>query len=100
VKRIIVHSEARAELDEAVAYYERQQTGLGLRLLSAVELSVARIGDNPQLGAPYKDTVFRRTPVGRFPYIIFYAEFADAIWVIAVAHGRRRPEYWRQRQLE
>lgn len=97
MKPVIFHEEAKAELGEAVAYYEQQRTGLGLDLLSAVEEGVLRIQQNPQWGAPYKDTTLRHVLVRRFPYVIFYTERSDFIWIVAVAHGRRRPDYWRRR---
>jgi toxin ParE1/3/4 len=100
VKPVIIHSQARAELDEAMAFYEHQKAGLGLDLQTAIERAIGRIQQNPQLGAPYKATEFRYYVVRRFPYIIFYAELEEAIWIIAVAHGRRRPDYWRRRRME
>ena len=48
----------------------------------------------------YKATEFRHYVVRRFPYIIFYVELEEAIWIVAVAHGRRRPDYWRRRRME
>ena len=99
MKPVIVHSQARAELDEAMAFYEQQKMGLGLVLQAAVERTIGRIQRNPHLGSPYKATEFRYYLVRRFPYIIFYADLEEAIWIVAVAHGRRRPDYWRRRQM-
>jgi hypothetical protein len=28
-----------------------------------------------------------------FPFLIFYAEFDELIWIIAIAHGKRKPNY-------
>ncbi len=33
----------------------------------------------------------------RFPFLIVYALFTDRLVVIAVAHTRREPGYWRER---
>ena len=98
MKPIIVHSEAREELDEAIAYYEEQRAGLGLDLANMVEQAIATIRQNPGVGSPYKATEFRRWVVERFPYLVFYAELENAIWIVAVAHARRRPDYWRRRR--
>jgi toxin ParE1/3/4 len=99
VKPVIIHSKARTELDAAIAYYEQQRAGLGLALQSTVEQATRKIQQNPQIGAPYKGTEFRHYSVRRFPYVIFYAELEEAIWVVAIAHGKRRPEYWRRRKI-
>lgn len=37
VKPLIIHSEARAELDSAIAYYEERKVGFGLDFLPEVE---------------------------------------------------------------
>lgn len=100
MKPVIIHSYARTELDNAITFYEQQKPGLGLDLQSAVERAIERIQQSPQLGAHYKATKIRYYLVRRFPYIIFYAELEEAIWVIAVAHGKRRPNYWRRRRVE
>ncbi|MBI3327427.1 MAG: type II toxin-antitoxin system RelE/ParE family toxin, partial [Nitrospinae bacterium] len=78
MKPVIIHRQARAELDEAMAFYERQRAGLGLDLQTAVERAIRRIQQHPQVGAPYKATEFRYHVLRRFPYIIFYAELEEA----------------------
>jgi toxin ParE1/3/4 len=100
VKPVVFHSQARSELDDAVAYYEEQRHGLGLDLAAKVEQAVARIQQNPRLGSPYKRTVFRRQVVRRFPYVVFYRELDEAIWIVAVAHAKQRPDYWKRRKVE
>jgi toxin ParE1/3/4 len=98
--RLIFHSEARAELDEAMSRYEEMQTGLGLTFEDEVEMAAHRIRDNPKLGAPYRIAPFRFTLVRRFPFVIYYAELEEVIWIVAVAHENRRPGYWKKRRLE
>ena len=100
MKPVIIHSEAIAELDGAVYYYENQKVGLGLDFLAAVEQSLGKIEQNPNLGAVYKVMGLRRYVIQRFPFLIFYAELEEFIWVVAIAHGKRRPDYWRRRQVE
>lgn len=52
MKPVIIHSQARVELDEAIAFYEHQKAGLGLDLQTAVKRAIGRIQQNPQLGGP------------------------------------------------
>jgi plasmid stabilization system protein ParE len=40
---------------------------------------------------------FRRYLLHRFPFSVVYLEQKDGIEVIAVAHHRRKPGYWKQR---
>lgn len=100
MKPVIVHSEAIEELDGAISYYEDQKVGLGLDFLAEVEQALDKIQQNPNLGAVYKATGLRRYVIQRFPFLIFYAELEEFIWVVAIAHGKRRPDYWRRRQIE
>jgi len=39
----------------------------------------------------------RRFVLGRFPFYIVYLDTAELVNIVAVAHSRRRPGYWRQR---
>jgi toxin ParE1/3/4 len=36
----------------------------------------------------------------KFPFLIFYAELEKYIWVVAIAHGKRKPDYWQKRKIE
>jgi toxin ParE1/3/4 len=100
VKPVIIHSEARRELDNAIQYYEKQKIGLGLDLLSEIEQALEKIKINPNLGTDHTIEGMHRYLIRRFPYIIFYVEFEASIWVVAIAHGKRKPDYWKKRNLE
>jgi toxin ParE1/3/4 len=100
VKFIVIHTEARKELDAAIAYYEAQKVGLGLDLLSEVENVLLKIQLHPNLGNPHKIEGIRRYVIQRFPYQIFYTELEEVIWIIAIAHSKRKPNYWKPRNIE
>lgn len=100
MKPVIIHTEAIREFDNAIAYYEAQKVGLGLDLLSEVEQVLGNIQQNPNLGTQHTIAQVRRYVLQRFPYLVFYVEFEEFIWIIAIAHGRRKPDYWKKRELE
>jgi len=100
LKPIVLHSEAIAELDEAMAYYELRYRGLGLALLSEITNANIKIQQNPTLYPFYKNTEFRMCLIERFPYTIFYLEFEESIWIAAIAHQKRKPDYWKKRKIE
>ena len=89
--------EAEQELAEAIAWYDAQRPGLGLRFQEAVEASVLFIRRFPRSGSRYDRQGTRKHVMRGFPYNIFFLELTDAIWIVAVAHQRRRPGYWRRR---
>jgi toxin ParE1/3/4 len=98
VKPVVFHPAARAEVDEAMAFYEGRATVLGLDFRSTVEDAVSKIQLSPQTWPSHKDTGFRKFVMNRFPFNVFYLEKADSIWIAAVAHHKRRPDYWAGRK--
>jgi toxin ParE1/3/4 len=100
VKPVTLHSEAEAELRKAVAYYERQRPGLGRELRREVESAVVRARLNPSAFSPYGRSGLRKCFVHRFPYTIFFIELEKVIWIAAIAHHKRRPDYWKDRKMQ
>jgi len=39
----------------------------------------------------------RRILLKRFPYFIVFFEWQDEVYIVAIAHAKRRPGYWRGR---
>jgi plasmid stabilization system protein ParE len=88
--------QASTELFEAAEYYESRQEGLGWRFRSEV-LEICRlIVQHPTLWRE-RPAGYRRVNCPVFPYYIAYFIRKDVIVVAAVAHGHRRPGYWRER---
>ena len=88
---------AQQELDEASLYFETRERGLGLRFLDAVGASLVLIEENPRAWQAIEDSI-RRCKVFGFPYgVIFTIGTEDDVVVIALAHERRQPGYWRER---
>ena len=88
--------EAKAELDEAERYYEARRPGLGFDLRREVELAANRIQENPERWSPFTERT-RRFRLRRFPYSVIYLILPNHLYVIAVAHHKQRPGYWRTR---
>jgi toxin ParE1/3/4 len=100
VKPVKVHSAARTELAEAMAWYEERCQGLGLDLLAEFQVATDRLRRHPSHCPFHKKTAYRRQRMERFPYLIFFLELPDCLWIAAIAHGARRPDYWKQRKPE
>jgi toxin ParE1/3/4 len=90
---------ADAELDEAVAYYNNQKTGLGDDFNSEVDQAIQEVVEHPHRWAMIaRDT--RRYRLKRFPYGLIYKIRPKRIWFLAVMHLKRRPGYWKGREAE
>lgn len=90
------HPEARAEFEAAVEHYEAERRGLGRTFADAVRVATRHIAEAPAVGAPFTGGT-RRIFIRRFPYALIYATDERTVVVLAVAHFRRRPGYWRTR---
>jgi hypothetical protein len=91
------HRLAIREYEETRAWYERRREGLGDSFRDEVDRAVARIAKSPTQW-PVAFDRFRRVRLRRFPYLLYYYVVdASLALVLAVAHGRRRPGYWRRR---
>ncbi len=97
MKKIILQ-QAFDELNDAIAYYEKQHTGLGLKLKEDFDRHVNRILDSPSVPRIRRGG-YHRVNLRVFPYYIAYIVREDILWIIAVAHGHRKPEYWIERKI-
>jgi plasmid stabilization system protein ParE len=88
--------EADEEFRESARYYEHECPGLGLTFIAAVHKAISWIMENPMATTPVGSGI-RSKVVGRFPYSGLYAVEGNVLVIIAVAHQRRRPGYWRSR---
>jgi hypothetical protein len=68
------HPEALLEFEEAVQFYKVRGRALGQRFAKEIR-GRARV----------------------FPYAVLYSIEDDYILIVAIAHGKRRPGYWRHR---
>lgn len=89
---------ASEELVAAIRWYEERRAGLGGEFYDAVVRAMNRIAAMPDAGTPIGSLGVRRVLVAGFPYQIVYRVEADAIHVIAFAHLKRRPGFWRHRR--
>jgi hypothetical protein len=91
------HPEVSAEFLGAVAYYEERQSGLGLDLALEVQAAIRNVVAFPQAW-PVIEGEIHRCLVHRFPFGILYTIEPDEIWILAVMHLHREPDYWKHRR--
>ena len=91
---LVVAPEARQELiDGSIFYAEEANADLGFAFIAEFERALHVIAMHPGLGAPWR-ALTRRFPLRRFPYSLIYRIEGGDLRVIALAHQRRRPDYW------
>ena len=84
---------ARDEVDDAANYLEREMEGLGSRLRAELKRTIERIRRHPNAW-PIERGEVRRCFVHKFRYKVLYSVEPDHIFIIAVAHQHRKPDYW------
>ncbi len=90
------HPDAIAEAREAREWYADRSAVAATAFMAELDLAIDRISLTPDRWASYLHGT-RRYLMHRFPYLVVYRTIADKLQVIALAHGRRKPGYWRDR---
>jgi toxin ParE1/3/4 len=89
---------ASDEFRDAVRWYEGRRLGLGAEFFDAVVTTIATIQANPEIGAQCStDGRTRRILLDKFPYQLVYRLRAEELVIVAIAHLKRRPGYWKNR---
>jgi len=94
----ILRIEPLAEEDilRAHDWYSKQRSEVGDRFVSAADHCFLRITTSP-MQFPCVHKLVRRALLRGFKYCVYFLVTDDEIIVLAVLHGRRNPDVWRQR---
>ncbi|HKS25491.1 MAG TPA: type II toxin-antitoxin system RelE/ParE family toxin [Thermoanaerobaculia bacterium] len=88
--------EASDEVEESRKWYRSRSESAEAAFLRELDHAIGLIEEAPDRWPKYTGGT-RRYVFPRFPYSIIYFVEKDTINVVAVAHGKRRPGYWRER---
>lgn len=95
------HPEATAEFDADIDWYDEREVGLGDRFAGDVVVAVDAAAEDPTAWATWphwdRDPQVRSKGVTDFPYRVVYFVEGDLLTIVAIAHAKRRPGYWRDR---
>lgn len=93
----IYHAEAFDEYREAVSHYKNISLNVANQFVINVEHGVALIREQPHAWSIVSKNI-RRSIVKGYPYSIFFSEFNGKIYILAMAHQKRKPNYWKKRK--
>lgn len=95
--KVIIRPEAEDDLKETFSWYEAKRAGLGYDFLLQVDAGLNFIRRNPETHPiEYKGT--RKHLIKRFPYKIIYLLLEkEKIIILAVVHGKRKPDLIKKR---
>jgi plasmid stabilization system protein ParE len=92
----LFHPEAETEFLAAIDWYEERSAGLGADFAAEIHAAIQRAVSMP-LAWPKIDDDIRRVLANRYPYGVLYASEGRSIYILAIMHLRRQPDYWRSR---
>ena len=93
------HPEAEREYLSAMSWYRERSVTAATNFESAVSQAIARVKESPERW-PWYASAFRKYTLHQFPFSIVYQIFSTHILVLALAHGHRRPGYWKARSAK
>jgi len=96
VKPLRFHEAARREANQAALWHAARSIRLAQDFLKELKSAYARALKSRHLYPLYLHGT-RRVLLERFPYFIVYLDLQDAVYIVAVAHAKRRPGYWSKR---
>jgi toxin ParE1/3/4 len=95
-KPLEIHPAALEEFKSALTWYlERSESSAG-RFVAEVDRAIDFVIKSPGRW-PSGEHATRKFVLQRFPFAIIYREKETVVQVLAVAHGHRRPGYWKNR---
>lgn len=96
-KPLRVHPAAEQEYLAALGWYGERSPISAREFESAVHQAVKKVREAPQRWPVYFGS-FRKYTLRQFPFALIYEESLIEITIYAVAHGKRRPDYWKDRR--
>jgi len=96
------HPSALAEHKQNIRYYQTQQPNLGKQYVDAFNQTIDQVCEMPQRFRTARSPNIRRAALKTFPFHIIYREHLlqtniTQIQILAIAHQRRKPHYWANR---
>lgn len=94
--RLEFFEDALAEVEQDRAWYRERSESAERRFLLELDHAIQQVTDAPARWPRYLAGT-RRYVFPAYPYSLVYFVEDDLIGVVAVAHDKRRPGYWRKR---
>jgi len=95
-KRVEYLEAARVDFDESFNWYEKRSQAVAIGFMLAIDEAIVLVLEDPHR--------FPRTHGGchygklrRYPFRLVFRNEAERVVIVAVAHAKRRPDYWQRR---
>ncbi len=99
MRSLRVDERARREAKEAAEWYAERGAGLSGLFTDELLAAISFAHSHPLQCSPYLHGT-RRAFLKKFPYFVVLLEFKDTVYIVAVAHAKRREGFWMGRVTE
>jgi len=93
---VAFHPDAEDELRAAYVWYHDHNPLVAVSFRSEAEHAIEVVAEQPSRWPVFFGSI-RRYVFPRFPFTLIYRGDSKQVQIIAVAHQKRRPQYWKQR---
>ena len=93
---IVVHPAVIAEARAAVDWYHERSVSAARVFVLEIDRAISRIAERPQIWPHYAHGT-QRYLLHRFPFFVVYRQTSLRIEIVAIAHDKRKPGYWKER---
>jgi len=91
-----LHPLAADEVESAHRWYAERSTAAAEEFLRELDAAMEAVAEAPDRW-PRVHSRYRRFLLHKFPFSVVYIRRPNFVEVIAIAHHRRRPGYWKHR---
>ena len=86
---IVITSQARLEIAEAVKYYEEQRPSAGVKFWIEFKILARRLKNFPELYPPFGKRGIRKAPMHIYPHVVYYRFSENELRILGIVHGAR-----------
>jgi toxin ParE1/3/4 len=95
-KPYLLHPQAWLEIEAAADWYQQRSADASVGFIAAVFDALGSIVEAPRRWPKYLYGT-QRFVLHRFPFSTIYLDAPDVVNIVAVAHNKRKPGYWKRR---
>jgi len=89
--RIAYRDLALADLEQISVYLEQRSPAGARKVAQAIHAAILAVAENPESARRTSDSTVRVKVVSGYGYKVFYSIGPDAIEILHIRHGARRP---------
>jgi plasmid stabilization system protein ParE len=90
-----LHPEAQGDIEAAYEWYSQRNSDASIKFLTNIDEALDVVTEAPYRWPEYHGT--RRYLIRDFPFALVYINDPGSVRILAVAHHKRRPGFWKAR---